>query len=76
MTAASVYRISFLLLFAFFWIVRIYYVRKTRDPIIFAIFGIPLRYVRMRNEERTMIEQFGSEYEEYIERTGRIFPKL
>jgi len=44
--------------------------------IIFAIFGIPLTYVRMRDEERMMIEQFGSEYEEYIERTGRIFPKL
>lgn len=44
--------------------------------IIFAIIGVPLTYVRMKDEERMMIEQFGSEYEEYIERTGRIFPKL
>ena len=44
--------------------------------IIFAIFGVPLTYQRMKDEERMMIEQFGSEYEEYKERTGRIFPKL
>ncbi|MGY5859604.1 MAG: isoprenylcysteine carboxylmethyltransferase family protein [Candidatus Thorarchaeota archaeon] len=44
--------------------------------IVFAIIGIPLTYVRMRDEERMMIEQFGSEYEEYMKRTGRIFPRL
>jgi len=44
--------------------------------IIFAIFGIPLTYARMRDEERMMVEQFGEEYEEYIHRTGRIFPRL
>jgi protein-S-isoprenylcysteine O-methyltransferase Ste14 len=44
--------------------------------IIFAIIGVPLTYMRMKDEERMMIEQFGSEYEEYITRTGRIFPKL
>ncbi|MHA2323669.1 MAG: hypothetical protein ACXACG_18745, partial [Candidatus Thorarchaeota archaeon] len=30
--AELVYRATFILLFAVFWIVRIYYVRKTRDP--------------------------------------------
>ena len=44
--------------------------------IIFALIGVPLTYMRMKDEERMMIEQFGSEYEEYIDRTGRIFPKL
>ena len=44
--------------------------------IIFAILGVPITYVRIRNEERMMIEQFGSEYEEYMKKTGRIFPKL
>ncbi len=44
--------------------------------IIFAIIGVPLTYVRMKDEERMMIEEFGSEYEKYRERTGRIFPKL
>jgi protein-S-isoprenylcysteine O-methyltransferase Ste14 len=44
--------------------------------IFFAIFGVPLTYVRIKDEERMMVEQFGSEYEEYMKRTGRIFPKL
>ncbi len=44
--------------------------------IILAIVGVPLTYVRMNDEERMMIEQFGPEYEEYMKRTGRIFPKL
>jgi protein-S-isoprenylcysteine O-methyltransferase Ste14 len=44
--------------------------------IIFAIIGVPLTYTRIKDEERVMIQQFGSEYEEYMEITGRIFPKL
>ena len=32
MAAEIVYRVTFILLFAFFWVIRIYYVRKTRDP--------------------------------------------
>ncbi|MGY5880429.1 MAG: isoprenylcysteine carboxylmethyltransferase family protein [Candidatus Thorarchaeota archaeon] len=44
--------------------------------IIYAIFGIPLTYTRMRDEERMMVTQFGSDYEEYMKRTGRIFPKI
>jgi len=44
--------------------------------IIFAIIGVPLTYARMKYEEKMMVEKFGSEYEEYKERTGRIFPKL
>ena len=44
--------------------------------IIFAIIGVPLTYLRIKDEERMMTEQFGSEYKEYTERTGRVFPKL
>lgn len=44
--------------------------------IIFAIIGVPLTYARMKDEERMMVEKFGPDYENYIERTGRIFPKL
>jgi protein-S-isoprenylcysteine O-methyltransferase Ste14 len=44
--------------------------------IIFALIGVPITYARMRDEERMMIEQFGSKYEEYMKNTGRIFPKL
>lgn len=43
---------------------------------IFAIFGIPLTYVRMRDEERMMMNEFGEEYKKYMRRTGRIFPKF
>jgi protein-S-isoprenylcysteine O-methyltransferase Ste14 len=44
--------------------------------IVFAIIGVPLTYYRMKDEERMMIERFNSEYEAYMKRTGRIFPKL
>jgi protein-S-isoprenylcysteine O-methyltransferase Ste14 len=27
-------------------------------------------------EERMMVEEFGGEYERYLEKTGRLFPKL
>ena len=37
--------------------------------IIFAIIGVLLTYARIKDEERMMIEQFGSEYEEYKEKT-------
>jgi protein-S-isoprenylcysteine O-methyltransferase Ste14 len=30
----------------------------------------------MHDEERMMKEKFGSEYEKYMEKTGRIFPKI
>ena len=44
------------------------------------IFGIitwgNLYFFRISNEEKIMIDTFGKEYEEYIENTGRIFPKL
>ena len=43
---------------------------------VFAIIGIPITYSRMRDEELMMIEKFGSEYEEYMKQTGRIFPKF
>ena len=42
----------------------------------FAVIGVPITYLRMKDEERMMIEQFGSDYEEYMKKTGRIFPKL
>jgi len=44
--------------------------------IVFAIIGLPFTYARMKYEEKMMVEKFGSEYEDYKKRTGRIFPKL
>ncbi len=37
---------------------------------------IPLYIVRVRREERMMLEQFGEEYRTYMSQTGRIFPRL
>lgn len=44
--------------------------------IVFALLGVPLTYLRMRDEERMMVEKFGNEYDKYMKRTGRIFPKI
>ena len=35
-----------------------------------------LYFIRIPYEEKMMIDEFGNEYKEYIESTGRIFPKL
>jgi protein-S-isoprenylcysteine O-methyltransferase Ste14 len=42
----------------------------------YLLVGIPFTYKRMFKEEKTLIEDFGAEYEEFMKRTGRIFPKL
>ena len=48
--------------------------------IFIEIFGILswglLYFIRISNEEKMMIDTFGNEYKQYIENTGRIFPKL
>ena len=33
-------------------------------------------FVRMPREEQLMIEEFGDEYREYADRTGRLFPRI
>ena len=43
---------------------------------VFALLGIPLVYVRMNREEEMMTNQFGKDYEDYKQQTGRIFPKF
>jgi protein-S-isoprenylcysteine O-methyltransferase Ste14 len=37
---------------------------------------LPGYFYRTRLEERMMIDQFGDEYRSYMERTGRVFPRL
>jgi len=32
-------------------------------------------FSRVGAEERMMLDEFGAEYEEYMKRTGRIFPR-
>jgi len=40
------------------------------------IISIPFTYKRMFNEEQMMIDRFGKEYEEYMQETGRLLPKI
>lgn len=45
-------------------------------PILFAILvAIPFPWIA-RKEEQMMIDQFGDEYREYMNRTGRFFPRI
>ena len=48
--------------------------------LIVAAFGITawtlLYLVRVGDEEAMMLEQFGEEYKQYMERTGRLLPKF
>ena len=41
----------------------------------FVGFGV-LYFLRVGQEEEMMLKEFGAEYEEYSQRTGRIFPRL
>ena len=42
----------------------------------YLVVGIPFTYQRMFREEQNLIEAFGEEYEDYMKKTGRLFPKL
>lgn len=44
-------------------------------PSIFVVFWAVYLF-RVEAEERMMIEEFGKEYEEYMKKTGRLFPKV
>jgi protein-S-isoprenylcysteine O-methyltransferase Ste14 len=37
---------------------------------------VPHYLLRVKSEEKMMIEQFGDEYRDYMKKTGRIFPRL
>jgi len=42
----------------------------------FLIVQIPFYWFRIRNEEKMMIEQFGTDYTSYMEKTDRLIPGL
>ena len=42
----------------------------------FLIAQIPFYVIRIKNEETMMLEQFGADYKAYMEKTGRLIPKL
>ena len=43
---------------------------------VFLLTIAPLFVFRIPNEEHVMLELFGDEYKEYMDRTGRLFPRL
>jgi protein-S-isoprenylcysteine O-methyltransferase Ste14 len=44
--------------------------------LVIVVLGLIVVASRMRGEEQMMIEQFGNEYREYMQRTGRFFPPI
>ena len=42
----------------------------------FLIVQLPFYFLRIRNEEAMMIEQFGAAYRSYVKKTERFIPKL
>lgn len=44
--------------------------------LVIVVLGLIVVASRMRVEEQMMIEQFGDEYREYMQRTGRFFPPV
>jgi protein-S-isoprenylcysteine O-methyltransferase Ste14 len=43
---------------------------------LFFAFSILANYLRISREEQMLIEEFGEEYREYMERTGRLLPRF
>ena len=43
--------------------------------VVFAIAAIAFLFARVPKEEQMMIKEFGEEYQAYMQRTGRFFPK-
>jgi len=42
----------------------------------YMIMIIPRTLVRIRKEEKIMLEKFGDEYRDYMEKTGGLLPRL
>ncbi len=40
------------------------------------ILFIPFYILRVQAEEQMMLETFGASYQEYMQKTGRVFPKI
>lgn len=44
--------------------------------VLFSFIWLPLMYFMMRAEEKDLLIRYGEEYQEYMNRTGRLLPRL
>jgi protein-S-isoprenylcysteine O-methyltransferase Ste14 len=58
------------------WIMSLGLVAANWTPVAFAALGALNVLFRIQGEEKMMLEQFGDEYREYMERTGRLLPVI
>ena len=56
------------------WIMSLGLVAANWTPFVFAALGTLNVILRIQGEEKMMLEQFGDDYREYMERTGRLLP--
>ncbi len=66
-------------MYTYFWLLIISQGLILNNSIVL-IYGILawgfLYFLRVRKEEEMMIEEFGDEYQKYMKKTGRLFPKF
>ena len=58
------------------WIMSLGLVAANWTPFVFAALGTLNVILRIQGEEKMMLEQFGDDYREYMERTGRLLPMI
>jgi protein-S-isoprenylcysteine O-methyltransferase Ste14 len=56
------------------WMASLGLVAANWIPIVFAALSALNFVLRIRGEEKMMLQQFGDEYQEYMKRTGRLLP--
>jgi protein-S-isoprenylcysteine O-methyltransferase Ste14 len=56
------------------WMMSLGLVGATSIPLVFAVLAALHFLLRIRGEEKMMLQQFGDEYREYMKRTGRLLP--
>jgi protein-S-isoprenylcysteine O-methyltransferase Ste14 len=57
------------------WAVSLGFMIASWVPVLFAAWAAAIFVMRVPQEERMMLEQFGDEYREYMKWTGRFLPR-
>jgi protein-S-isoprenylcysteine O-methyltransferase Ste14 len=56
------------------WLISLGLVDANWVPLVFAALSATNFMLRIRGEERMMLQEFGEEYRAYMKRTGRLLP--